>query len=164
MYYSYVPSPLGDLLVAGSDAALSAVSFPTGSRRRDPLPDWIFSDRPFAEARRQLGEYFAGERREFDLPLAPAGTAFQRAVWDELVKILYGTTVSYADVAARIGRPTALRAVGRANGANPLPIVVPCHRVVGSGGELTGFGGGLAAKKALLRLELEHSGFPHVAG
>jgi len=122
MYYSYVPSPLGDLLVAGSDEALVALSFPTGSRRRDPLPEWIFSDRPFAGVRRQLGEYFAGERREFELPLAPAGTTFQRAVWDELGKIPYGTTVSYADIATRIGRPTALRAVGRANGEGIMQI------------------------------------------
>lgn len=158
MYYCYLPTPLGDLLIAGDDDGLKVISFPSGSRRRDPEPDWIFSENPFAEARRQLEAYFDGRLRDFDLPLAPAGTPFQLAVLDELRKIPYGTTTSYGEIARRIGRPTALRAVGAANGRNPLPLVIPCHRVVGAGGDLTGFGGGLAAKEALLRHELEHSG------
>ncbi len=158
MYYRYLSTPIGDLLLAGTDSALTLISFPEGSGRRDPGPDWIFSEKPFAEAAAQLTAYFAGERREFDLPLAPGGTRFQRRVLDEVRKIPYGTTTSYGEIARRIGRPSALRAVGRANGWNPLPIVIPCHRVVGAGGELTGFGGGLEAKEALLRHELEHSG------
>lgn len=158
MYYCYLPTPIGDLLIAGDDDGLKVISFPSGSRRRDPEPDWIFSENPFAEARRQLEAYFDGRLRDFDLPLAPAGTPFQLAVLEELRKIPYGTTTSYGEIARRIGRPTALRAVGAANGRNPLPLVIPCHRVVGAGGDLTGFGGGLAAKEALLRHELEHSG------
>jgi methylated-DNA-[protein]-cysteine S-methyltransferase len=106
-----------------------------------------------AEARRQLAEYFAGERREFDLVLAPAGTPFERSVWDELKKIPFGETRSYGQIARALGRPDAARAVGRANGANPIPIVVPCHRVIGADGSLTGFGGGLDVKSRLLELE-----------
>lgn len=162
MYYRYLKTPIGDLLLAGDDEGLSLVSFPEGSMRRDPDPDWIYSEKPFEEASRQLEDYFAGKLKEFDLPLKPTGTEFQLAVLDELQKIPYGTTTSYGDIATRIGRPKAVRAVGAANGRNPLPIVIPCHRVVGSSGDLTGFGGGLPTKKALLRLEMENSQFPHV--
>jgi methylated-DNA-[protein]-cysteine S-methyltransferase len=102
---------------------------------------------------RQLAEYFAGERREFDLTLAPEGTPFERSVWDELRRIPFGETRSYGEIARAIGRPSASRAVGRANGANPIPIVVPCHRVIGADGSLTGFGGGLEAKSRLLEIE-----------
>lgn len=158
MYYCYLPTPIGDLLLAGDASALAVVSFPAGSRRREPAADWIYAERPLADACTQLTEYFAGKRQEFDLPLAPAGTDFQLAVLRELQKIPYGTTTSYADIARRIGRPRAVRAVGAANGRNPIPIVIPCHRVIGSGGQLTGFGGGLPAKEALLRHELEHVG------
>jgi methylated-DNA-[protein]-cysteine S-methyltransferase len=101
----------------------------------------------------QLGEYFAGGRRNFDLPLQPRGTEFQRRVWEELARIPYGVTISYAELAARVGRPGASRAVGRANGTNPIPVIVPCHRVIGSNGALTGFGGGMPLKRALLVLE-----------
>ena len=125
--------------------------------RRDPEQDWIFNEQPFEEARRQLGEYFDGKRREFDLPLKLDGTDFQVEVLEELKKIPYGETTSYAAIAERIGRPKAVRAVGAANGRNPIPIIVPCHRVIGKGGDLTGFGGGLDTKEALLRLEAEHS-------
>ena len=162
MYYRYLETPIGDLLLAGDEEGLSLVSFPEGSMRRDPEPDWIYSEKPFAEAARQLTDYFAGSLKTFDLPLKPTGTEFQLAVLDELQKIPYGTTTSYGDIAERIGRPKAVRAVGAANGRNPLPIIIPCHRVVGSSGDLTGFGGGLPTKKALLRLEMEHSQFPHV--
>ena len=103
--------------------------------------------------RRQLEEYFAGERRAFDLPVAPAGTPFQQRVWEELQRIGYGETITYAELAARIGRPTAIRAAGAANGANPVSIIIPCHRVIGSDGSLTGYGGGLEAKRLLLELE-----------
>lgn len=162
MYYRYLETPIGDLLLAGDEDGLSLVSFPEGSMRRDPEPEWIYSEKPFAEAARQLTDYFAGSLKAFDLSLKPTGTEFQLAVLDELQKIPYGTTTSYGDIAERIGRPKAVRAVGAANGRNPLPIIIPCHRVVGSSGDLTGFGGGLPTKKALLRLEMEHSQFPHV--
>ena len=162
MYYCYVPSPIGDLLVAGDADSLHVVGFPGGKMRRDPDPDWIFNERPIGNVKHQLDEYFAGERRNFDLPLTLSGTDFQVAVLEELLEIPYGETVSYADIASRIGRPRAVRAVGAANGRNPLPIVVPCHRVIGSQGDLTGFGGGIDTKAALLRLEAENSQFPSV--
>jgi methylated-DNA-[protein]-cysteine S-methyltransferase len=125
--------------------------------RREPEPDWIFNEKQLAEACRQLRQYFAGERREFDLPLKLDGTEFQVSVLRALQDIPYGETVSYGDIAKKIGHPRAVRAVGAANGRNPLPIVVPCHRVIGSTGELTGFGGGLDTKEALLRMEAEHT-------
>jgi methylated-DNA-[protein]-cysteine S-methyltransferase len=163
MYYCYLDTPIGDLLLAGDDDALCLVGFPEGSMRREPESDWIFSDKPFAAAREQLTAYFAGERKTFDLKLNPVGTEFQLQVLAELQKIPYGITASYGDIAKRIGRPKAVRAVGAANGRNPIPIIIPCHRVIGSTGKLTGFGGGIPTKKALLKLELEHSQFPHSA-
>lgn len=163
MYYRYLTTPIGDLLLGGDDEALSVVSFPEGSRRREPGADWIYSERPFAAACRQLLAYFDGALKEFDLELRPSGTEFQRTVLAELRRIPYGTTVSYGDIAQRIGKPRAVRAVGAANGRNPIPIIIPCHRVIGANGALTGFGGGLPVKEALLRLEMEHSQFPHVA-
>ena len=157
MYYCYLDTPIGELLLAGDDDALTLVSFPEGSMRRDPEPDWIYKEKPFAEARQQLEAYFSGERKEFDLPLHLTGTAFQVRVLEELQRIPYGETASYGDIAKRIGRPKAMRAVGAANGRNPIPIVIPCHRVIGSSGDLTGFGGGLDTKAALLRLEAENT-------
>jgi len=162
MYYCYLPTPIGELLLAGDNEALTLIGFPQGAMRREPEPDWIYKEKPFAEARRQLQEYFAGKRQAFDLALRPSATAFQRKVLEELQKIPYGTTCSYAEIAERIGQPTAMRAVGSANAHNPIPIIIPCHRVIGSGGELTGFGGGLETKEALLRHEMEHSRFPNV--
>lgn len=157
MYYCYLETPIGELLLAGDDDGLHQVGFPKGSMRREPKPDWIFNEGRLEETRRQLNEYFAGERREFDLPLQLTGTEFQVSVLEALQKIPYGKTVSYGDIAKRIGRPRAVRAVGAANGRNPLPIVVPCHRVIGSTGDLTGFGGGLDTKEALLRHEAEQT-------
>ena len=159
MYYCYLDTPIGELLVAGDDDGLGMVGFPEGSMRREPEPDWIFNEKELAEACRQLSEYFAGQRKCFALKLNPSGTEFQRQVLDELVKIPYGTTVSYSDIARRVGRPKAVRAVGAANGRNPIPVIIPCHRVIGAHGDLTGFGGGLPTKEALLRLELEISDF-----
>ncbi len=161
MYYCYLETPIGDLLLAGDEQALYLVGFPEGSMRREPEADWIYSEKPFAAAREQLSAYFAGERKTFDLNLKPGGTEFQLQVLEELEKIPYGTTASYGDIAKRIGRPRAVRAVGAANGRNPIPIIIPCHRVIGSSGDMTGFGGGIPTKEALLRLELEHSQFPH---
>lgn len=147
------PSPLGLLELEGDGAALLRIRLP-GERR--PAPDGR-PRRPapaaFAAVTAQLDEYFAGERTAFDLPLAPAGTPFQRRVWALLQAIPYGQTITYAELARRAGNPAACRAVGAANGRNPLPIVVPCHRVIGSGGALTGYAGGLAAKARLLALE-----------
>ena len=157
MYYCYLDTPIGELLLAGDIDALSLVGFPEGAMRREPEPDWIYNEKPFAEAIRQLNEYFAGERQDFDLPLRLDGTEFQLLVLQELRRIPYGETASYRDVAERIGRPKAMRAVGAANGRNPIPIIVPCHRVIGSSGDLTGFGGGLDTKEALLRLESENA-------
>ena len=157
MYYCYLDTPIGELLLAGEDGALSMVGFPKGSMRREPEPDWIFNEKPLADARAQLSEYFAGDRKEFDLPLKLNGTEFQVSVLEALLNIPYGQTTSYGEIARRIGRPKAVRAVGAANGRNPIPIVVPCHRVIGSTGDLTGFGGGLDTKEALLRLEAEHT-------
>ena len=157
MYYCYLEPPIGELLLAGEDEGLAMIGFPKGSMRRDPEPDWIFNEKPLAPARQQLTEYFAGTRRAFDLPLKLSGTEFQVSVLKALREIPYGETVSYGEIAKRIGRPKAVRAVGAANGRNPIPIVVPCHRVIGSSGDLTGFGGGLDTKEALLRLEAEHT-------
>ncbi len=157
MYYCYLDTPIGELLLAGEEDALVMIGFPKGSMRREPEPDWIYNEKPLAEASRQLREYFAGERRAFDLPLRLAGTEFQVSVLEALQKIPYGETTSYGEIARRIGRPKAVRAVGAANGRNPIPIVVPCHRVIGSTGDLTGFGGGLDTKEALLRLEAEQT-------
>ena len=157
MYYCYVDTPVGELLLAGEDDALQVIGFPRGSMRREPESDWIFNEKRLAEARRQLQEYFDGSRTDFDLPLKLTGTEFQVSVLRALQEIPYGETVSYGEIAKRIGRPRAVRAVGAANGRNPLPIVVPCHRVIGSTGDLTGFGGGLDTKEALLRLEAEHT-------
>ena len=157
MYYCYLDTPIGELLLAGEDEALAMIGFPKGSMRREPEPDWIFNEKPLANARKQLQEYFAGERREFDLPLKLSGTEFQVSVLEALLGIPYGQTTSYGEIARRIGRPKAVRAVGAANGRNPIPIVVTCHRVIGSTGDLTGFGGGLDTKEALLRLEAEQT-------
>jgi len=159
MYYCYLTTPIGDLLLAGNDQALSLIGFPEGSRRRDPDSDWIYNEEPFTAARKQLLEYFDGQRTEFELPLRLSGTDFQLLVLEELQRIPYGETASYGDIAARIGNPKAVRAVGAANGRNPIPIIVPCHRVIGSGGDLTGFGGGLDTKAMLLRLEAESREF-----
>ncbi len=157
MYYCYLDTPIGELLLAGEEDALAMIGFPKGSMRREPEPEWIYNEKPLAEVSRQLREYFDGERREFDLPLRLGGTEFQVSVLEALQQIPYGETTSYGEIARRIGRPKAVRAVGAANGRNPIPIVVPCHRVIGSTGDLTGFGGGLDTKEALLRLEAEHT-------
>ena len=149
--YTTMQSPLGELLLTAEDGVLRGLYMP--AEAHEPPPGAERGDRGFATVRRQLEEYFAGRRRAFDVVLAPPGTAFQQRVWDELQRIDYGQTISYAELAARIGRPTAIRAAGAANGANPISILIPCHRVIGSDGSLTGYGGGLEAKRALLDLE-----------
>jgi methylated-DNA-[protein]-cysteine S-methyltransferase len=154
MHQIDIQSPIGRLLLASDGEALCLVEF---ERPRHPFRrDGAWQQREDAvlrETRRQLEEYFDGRRRSFDLPLAPRGTAFQQRVWMALRGIPYGETTSYAQLARGLGMPTATRAVGAANGRNPLPIVVPCHRVIGADGSLTGFGGGLPTKEFLLTLE-----------
>ncbi len=148
MRYSIAETPIGPLLLSGEGGALARIDF-----GGEPPEDWRRDGGAFARARSQLAEYLAGRRTAFELELAPHGTPFQLRVWEELQRIPYGATVTYAELARRAGRPDAPRAVGHANGRNPLPIVVPCHRVVGSDGSLTGYGGGLETKRFLLELE-----------
>ncbi|MGA3187512.1 MAG: methylated-DNA--[protein]-cysteine S-methyltransferase [Bryobacteraceae bacterium] len=154
MNYTYLDTPIGTLLIAGDDQAVRRIEFPKNGSARTADPDWTESSRgPVGQAVKQLREYFAGKRADFDLPLAPDGTEFQRTVWRNLQDIPYGETISYGELAKRVGNPKASRAVGAANGQNPIPIVIPCHRVIGANGKLTGFGGGLPTKEALLALE-----------
>ena len=153
VFYTQMECPVGPLLLAGDKDSLRFVSFGNSRRRVIPRPDWKEDKGPFADVVRQLREYFGGKLKEFDVPLTLEGTEFQRRVWTSLLAIPYGETVSYAQLAERIGNPKAVRAVGLANGSNPIPIIIPCHRVIGSDGSLTGFGGGLDTKKALLALE-----------
>lgn len=154
-YFTTMPSPVGELTLVASDHGLRAILWPDDDGRV-PLPEQL-EEKPdlavLVAARQQLAEYFSGDRTEFDLPLDVRGTEFQRAAWQALAEIPYGSTASYAEQAARIGRPTAVRAVGAANGRNPLSIVLPCHRVVGSNGSLTGFAAGIDSKRMLLQME-----------
>jgi methylated-DNA-[protein]-cysteine S-methyltransferase len=163
MVHTTIPSPVGALTLTGDGEALSGV-FMHEHRHRPPLPAGaVRDDRAFPAARAQLDAYFAGDLRAFDVPLAVAGTPFQRAVWEALLAVPYGETISYGDLARRVGRPGAARAVGLANGRNPVSIIVPCHRVIGASGSLTGYGGGLDRKQALLRFEaavLQHGPQP----
>ena len=155
--YSIFTSPLGDIWIGGDEAGISHINFPSqraianGPHRDHPL--WQRCDGLFTEAHRQLSAYFAGELKTFDLPLNPQGTEFQRSVWNALLQVPFGQTCSYGDIANSIDKPKAVRAVGAANGRNPIPIVIPCHRVIGSSGKLTGYAGGLPLKEALLKLE-----------
>jgi len=152
-FYTYHDTPIGSLLLAGQGDALSLLGFPQGKMKRRHESGWQRDDEPFRDAMDQLNQYFTGELDTFDLRLAPAGTEFQRTVWQALLEIPYGETWSYGQLAKHIDRPKASRAVGAANGVNPIPIIIPCHRVIGSSGKLTGFGGGLETKEYLLGLE-----------
>jgi methylated-DNA-[protein]-cysteine S-methyltransferase len=149
--WTRISSPIGELVLVGDDAGLRELRFGIDPRPPDPL--WVESAIRFRRSIRQLEEYFRGERRRFAIPLAPSGTPFQKRVWDEVARIPYGTTIAYAELARRLGAAGAARAAGAANGRNPLPILVPCHRVLGSDGTLTGYAGGLDAKRRLLELE-----------
>jgi methylated-DNA-[protein]-cysteine S-methyltransferase len=153
VFYTTVESPVGPLLLAGDADALRRVSFESSKHAARPPADWKEDRAPFAEVIGQLQAYFRGELRKFDVSLAMEGTEFQLRVWNALRGIPYGETISYLQLAERIGNPRAVRAVGLANGSNPIPIIVPCHRVIGSDGSLTGFGGGIPTKKKLLELE-----------
>jgi methylated-DNA-[protein]-cysteine S-methyltransferase len=141
-----VETPIGPLRLSAEGGRLSRVEFAASAGARSAEPVLL-------EAEAQLCAYFAGELRRFELPLAPRGTAFQLSVWDALLEIPYGATTSYSELAATIGRPSACRAVGAANGRNPLAVIVPCHRVIGAAGALTGYGGGLERKRMLLAME-----------
>jgi methylated-DNA-[protein]-cysteine S-methyltransferase len=154
MKYKVMDSPVGPLAIAGDDEGLHAILLPRGKRTAKRDPNWQESDCGVVrETIRQLKAYFAQKLTKFDLPLRPEGTPFQLAVWGKLQRIPYGEVISYGELARRIGKPQASRAVGAANGKNPIPIVIPCHRVIGSNGKLTGYGGGLPIKEALLKLE-----------
>lgn len=156
--FSLIPSPLGELLVTRDADGITGLYLPTGKHVRTPEPEWTRDDGAFDDLRGQLDEYFVGTRTQFDLPLHPHGSAFQQKVWLALREIPYGTTETYGHTAEAIGSPTASRAVGLANGQNPISIVVPCHRVIGANGSLVGYGGGLDAKKWLLQHEAAHAG------
>ncbi|OAX62829.1 methylated-DNA--[protein]-cysteine S-methyltransferase [Xanthomonas graminis] len=153
LYYDAFATPIGELNVAVGADGVRHILFAENRYDARGRADWIRDAAPVREAREQLLAYFAGERDRFELPLAPRGTAFQCRVWQALADIPFGATWSYAQLARHIGQPHAVRAVGAANGRNPLPIVLPCHRVIGANGALTGFGGGLPTKAALLALE-----------
>ncbi|MBE7189184.1 methylated-DNA--[protein]-cysteine S-methyltransferase [Jatrophihabitans endophyticus] len=151
--WTKIDSPVGPLLVARSaqpPRPITALYLPSGKHPTEPAAGWIEDDDAFDDVRAQLAEYFAGDRLEFDLPLDAAGTAFQHSVWEALRAIPYGETRTYGQQALAIGLPTAVRAVGAANGRNPISIIVPCHRVIGADGSLTGYGGGVEAKRWLL--------------
>jgi methylated-DNA-[protein]-cysteine S-methyltransferase len=155
MYYTTTRTPIGELLLAGDGSVLTTVDLPLRDDTPHPEPRARSrDDGPFRAAMAQLEAYFAGERTDFDLPVAPAGTPFQRRVWDALLTIPFGRTTSYGKVAAEIGSPGSARAVGLANNRNPIPLIIPCHRVVGSTGQLVGYGGGLACKRWLLDHEV----------
>ncbi|HEY9378976.1 MAG TPA: methylated-DNA--[protein]-cysteine S-methyltransferase [Jiangellaceae bacterium] len=152
-YWTTVDSPLGQLLLTADEEGITGLHMDSDAYGNQPGAEWVEDASRFDKARRQLEEYFAGTRTEFDLPLRPAGTPFQHEVWAALQTIPYGEVRSYGEIAAQIGRPGASRAVGLANGRNPIAVIVPCHRVIGASGSLTGYGGGLPRKRLLLDLE-----------
>jgi methylated-DNA-[protein]-cysteine S-methyltransferase len=153
LVYTLEPSPIGELVLVSDGRALRGLYMQEGRMPVVVQPEWERSEAPFGAVRTQLQEYFARERTTFDVPLALEGSPFQRRVWNALLEIPYGTTTSYGELARRIGKPAAARAVGLANGRNPVAVIVPCHRVIGADGSLTGYGGGLERKQHLLRLE-----------
>jgi methylated-DNA-[protein]-cysteine S-methyltransferase len=153
IYYATMESPVGPLRLVAEEMGLRMVRFLRGGAKEMPHGDWKEDAAFFIDVRRQLQEYFAGTLKQFDIPLLMEGTEFQKRVWKTLQTIPYGETMSYGELAQKIGEPKAVRAVGAANGQNPIPIIVPCHRVIGSDGSLTGFGGGIENKRKLLELE-----------
>ncbi len=159
-YFSFLPSMINDLLLVSDGTALTGLFMGAHQGGPEVLPDWIQDDSlpVLKETRKQLESFFAGELRDFQLPLSMAGTEFQMMVWEGLKAIPYGETISYGEFARRLGVPKASRAVGLANGRNPISIIVPCHRVIGANGKLTGYGGGLPRKKTLLDLEARTTG------
>ena len=160
-FYCLHESPIGDLLLAGDERALTNLHFTDGPKAAEPAPDWKPATAPFDAVREQLDAYFAGKLQTFDLTLEPEGTPFQIQAWFALRLIPFGETRSYAQQATTLGKPTASRAVAAANGQNPIAILLPCHRVIGSDGSLTGFGGGLPIKQALLDHERKNAKTPN---
>lgn len=158
LQYSQMESPIGVLLLAGERGRLHLVGFPSGKMALEPHSSWTRNDASFRNVQKQLNEYFTSKRTTFDLELAPEGTEFQLRVWTALQSIPFGETRSYGEVAKQIGEPKAVRAVGAANGRNPIPIIIPCHRVIGANGSMTGFGGGIDTKVRLLALEKRDGG------
>jgi methylated-DNA-[protein]-cysteine S-methyltransferase len=158
MHYTIMDSPIGQLVLVGSPVGLTEIRFTLDSETPTLDPGWQHNPEVFKDVIDQLQSYFAGARQTFTLPLDPQGTPFQRQVWTALQTIPYGKTISYGELAQSIGKPNAVRAVGAANGQNPLPIVIPCHRVIGSNGSLTGYAGGLHIKRLLLDLERQPAG------
>jgi methylated-DNA-[protein]-cysteine S-methyltransferase len=156
-FYSRVPSPIGDLLLIGDGSALTDLYTPGSARASVLADDAVQRDATFRDVARELAAYFAGELTHFETPLAPRGTPFQQQVWSALQRIPYGTTTSYGQLAASLNNPAGARAVGLANGRNPISIIIPCHRLIGSGGSLVGYGGGLERKRWLLDLEARGS-------
>lgn len=154
--FGYLDCPIGTLLIAGDADVVRLISFPTGKTAQQPLDTWRRDDAHFAQANQELTAYFDGDLTEFSFALRFDGTAFQNRVWTALREIPFGETMSYGALASAIGQPRASQAVGAANGANPLPIVIPCHRVIGATGKMTGFGGGIETKEFLLRHESPH--------
>jgi methylated-DNA-[protein]-cysteine S-methyltransferase len=153
MLYTTFDSPIGELLLVGDGRSLHGLHMQEGRTSVEVGAGWKQAAAPFAKVREQLDDYFAGRRTIFDVSLTMTGSAFQRRVWTELRKIPYGESISYGELARRIGIPSAVRAVGTANGLNPIAVIVPCHRVIGADGSLTGYGGGLERKRFLLDLE-----------
>jgi len=156
MYYTYCDSPVGRLLLAGDENGLKLINFQAGRIKRKPEDGWKRDAGRFQTAVDELNAYFSGHLKRFSVPILLQGTPFQVLVLKELQNVSYGATISYGELAGKIGRPKAARAVGAANAANPIPIIIPCHRVIGSNGKLTGFGGGLEAKQILLDLEQKY--------
>jgi len=153
LLYTSLDSPIGELLLLGDGDALHGLYMQGGRKPKRIAPQWKRAAAPFTLVEAQLREYFAGERVTFEVPLVMAGSEFERQVWSALRGIPYGETVSYGEIAKRVGQPSAARAVGLANGRNPISVIVPCHRVIGANGSLTGYGGGLRRKRLLLELE-----------
>jgi methylated-DNA-[protein]-cysteine S-methyltransferase len=156
IYYQYMGSPIGKLLVAGDEKRLHLINFPKNGKPSLPEPHWREDPKPFQEVLRQLEAYFSGKLKTFSLNLFLNVRPFQEKVLTALRRVPYGETISYGKLAEKIGKPKASRAVGQANAKNPIPIVIPCHRVIGSNGKLTGFGGGISIKQALLDLERQY--------
>ena len=159
IYYTHLASPVGDFLVAGTDTEIHFTAFATDNQQRKPQSEWVNDAVPIRYAVDPLCAYFDGERVEFDLPLALVGTEFQCKVWTALTDVAYGQTASYGEIASNVRSPAASRAVGAANRANCIPIFIPCHRIIGANGSLTGFGGGLDTKAVLLDLERDDNQF-----
>ena len=153
LIYTIIDSPIGELLLLSDGEALRGLYMQDGRKPATISPSWVCSTEPFAAVTEQLNEYFAARRTVFDIPLTLEGAPFEREVWHALEEIPYGETVSYGEIARRVSQPSAARAVGLANGRNPIAVIVPCHRVIGADGTLTGYGGGLERKRLLLELE-----------